>query len=522
MRQPLRISIAALVAGICLYSPSQPAGAATFSCGSVSCLVAAIERAQLTPESDTITLTAPVFTFTAVDNTSMGPTALPLVTTEILIQGSNKDERAQFVRDPSAQCFRFFAVSKGGRLILRDMELARGCAREGGAILSRQASVELSRVRFVSNSAEHGGAIDLEDGSLLAISNEYFNNGMNDERATGGAVKLMRATAVFNLATFTANDAFPGLGGAIAAMQDTTVDFNGVVQGNRARHGGGLWVQDSNLRVSGARITNNRAILSGGGIQLTDGSTLDMSSSTVAFNRTGPGPSFGGGGIALIGPPADRTSVIRNSAIFGNQTSRRGGGLEVSASLGGEHLRIINSTIANNSAEHGGGIAMSQRARVLLLNATVARNAADIGDALASFDFAFAFAMNTIIGNDGFGTEASNCWAELGPVAVRAAVSWGFNIGEDGSCDLTQFADRQSLSAGLGLFTSTAEPGRGFFPIGLGGPAVNAGNTLVCATTPDLSRDQLRKMRDDGHCDIGAIEFRLDVLEPLLSSDRFR
>jgi hypothetical protein len=498
-----------LLAGICLCALSLPARAIDFSCSTVACLIDVMRAANFTPGADTITLTQPVFTFSEGASTTMGPTALPVVTTEILINGGG----ARLDRDPSSQCFRFFSVLQGGKLTLRDMELARGCGGgEGGAILGRQASLELSRVRFVSNSAEHGGAVFLTDGSLLAISSEWFDNGSDGDNATGGAVHLERSAAVFNLATFSFNRAFPGLGGTIAALSGNTIDFNGVVRGGSARHGGGFYIRGSTLRLTGARIENNFAILSGGGIKLETESVLEMSSSTVASNRTTFAPGAqGGAGIAITGAPADRTSVIRNSAIVGNATSRHGGGLQISAHLGSDHLRIINSTIANNQAERGGGLSMSDRARVLLLNTTVARNVADIGDAAASFGGAFAFTMNTIIGNDGLGLEAGNCWAQLGP-AVRAVVSWGYNIGEDSSCDLTQFGDRQSISAGLGTFLRTTEPGGDFFPIGLGGPAVNMGNNLVCTTTPDLSRDQLGTLRRDARCDIGAIEFWLDVL----------
>ena len=493
-----------LVAAICLCSLSQPVHAADFFCATVACLVDSMLRARATPEADTITLTQPVFTFATVNNTTLGATALPLVTTDVLIKGNG----ARLERAAGAQCFRFFAVSKG-RLTLRDMELTRGCGdQEGGAIVGRKSALELSRVRFVLNSALDGGAIALEEGSLLSISNEFLGNGLDDnERSTGGAVKLTGAAAVFNLATFTANAAFPGLGGAVTAWHGSTVDFNGVVRGNRARHGGAFHVYASTLRISGSRIENNTAILTGGGIRLED-SALEMSSSTVAANRTTSTGSVGGG-ISLSTP---LRSVIRNSAIFLNTAGRRGGGLEMGALVTDtENLRIYNTTIARNRADYGGGIALSGRARAQLFNVTLARNNADIGDAIASFDGAFAFTINSIIGNDELRTEASNCFAELEP-AVRAAVSWGYNIGEDASCDLIQVGDRQSISAGLGSFTSTTDPGRNHFPIGLGGPAVNAGNSYVCMSTPDLSRDQLGTLRSDGRCDIGAIEFWLDVL----------
>ena len=61
---------------------------AEFFCasGDVTCLIAAINTANSTPEEDTITLEAGIYTLVAADNNVEGPTGLPSVTSNITIK----------------------------------------------------------------------------------------------------------------------------------------------------------------------------------------------------------------------------------------------------------------------------------------------------------------------------------------------------------------------------------------------------------------------------------------------------
>ena len=73
--------------------------------------------------ADTIVLqNSSVHTLTAVNNTYSGPTGMPVITTEITIEGNN----STIERDSSAPDFRIFAVRDTGDLTLQETMVSGG------------------------------------------------------------------------------------------------------------------------------------------------------------------------------------------------------------------------------------------------------------------------------------------------------------------------------------------------------------------------------------------------------------
>lgn len=151
--------------------------------GDTDGLIAAVESANTDGVASIIQLTASTYTFTAVDNSNYGPNALPLIESDLAIEGNG----ATLVRENGAPAFRFFAVSNGadlpseaGSLTLRDVTLENGLAQGGnggpgigggggagmgGAIFCR-GGVALENVSFKGNTARGGeGGVDNGSGN---------------------------------------------------------------------------------------------------------------------------------------------------------------------------------------------------------------------------------------------------------------------------------------------------------------------------------------------------------------------
>src|SRR5262245_2941922 len=120
-----------------------------FNAATVSDLIADINAANAAGGTNTITLTAPTtspYVLTAVDNTTDGPTGLPVITggskpdTLTIIGNRDTIERSTASGTPA---FRLFDVASGASLTLQNLTLQNGLAfgsgssAEGGAIFNQ-------------------------------------------------------------------------------------------------------------------------------------------------------------------------------------------------------------------------------------------------------------------------------------------------------------------------------------------------------------------------------------------------
>jgi hypothetical protein len=110
-----------------------PTQAATFSCGDVGCLIAAINTANANGEDDTINLAAVTYTLTTVNNIHhvSGANGLPRVTSNISIIGAGADATV-IERDEGAPLFRLFHIETG-TLILEGLTIKGGLPSFGVA-----------------------------------------------------------------------------------------------------------------------------------------------------------------------------------------------------------------------------------------------------------------------------------------------------------------------------------------------------------------------------------------------------
>jgi fibronectin type 3 domain-containing protein len=124
--------LALLVILLATFPQKTSAQACTLNASDMSSLISAINTANSNADVDTICLATGSYTFTTANNTgSSGGNALPIITTEMIIEGNG----ATITRSGSAN-FRFIEVDVNGNLTLNDVTMTNGRAEygHGGAV----------------------------------------------------------------------------------------------------------------------------------------------------------------------------------------------------------------------------------------------------------------------------------------------------------------------------------------------------------------------------------------------------
>jgi len=307
---------------------------------------------------------------TAIDNRSYGTTGLPVVTSEITIEGNN----SRIVRASSAPAFRLATVT--GKLILKNVTLQGGAqptwdnasgVRNGGCgILISQGTVHLENSTVCDNSCYYrGGGIYNHYGQLRVINSLITRN----TGSTGGGLAQYHGTAEVTDSVISENLANKNDGGGIYNGASNLTLSHSTVRDNRANYGGGIRQEwDSRSTISDSNILDNHAITSGGGIENGAFASLTICSSTIVRN------SSDGRGGGLTGTMSHNGTLVVNTTISGNTAGTTGGGV----SIWGEGVTTLTrSTIAFNHANGSGGGLFTANSPTLLSNTLVTGNSAD-------------------------------------------------------------------------------------------------------------------------------------------------
>jgi hypothetical protein len=298
-----------------------------FTAATVSDLIADINAANLAGGANTITLTAPTtspYVLTAVNNTTDGPTGLPVIArgdTLTIVGNGDLLERS------SASNFRLLDVASQGALILESLTLQNGSAvgagvsAEGGALLNK-GTLTLNGVTAQDNDADGSEKKDVAGGGIYS----------------SGSLTLEGATMVQNnraIGGFGAGNAF---GGGIYSSGSLTLEGNTVVQNNLARAGGG---SNSGSRHQTGGAGGNAF---GGGIYVAGG-TASLTNVTLSSNTAEGG--YGGSGAMI--------SIIELGFVFvsdgGPGGVGQGGGIYVASGT----VTLSSDTLSSNTAQGGFG-----------------------------------------------------------------------------------------------------------------------------------------------------------------------
>jgi hypothetical protein len=330
-------------------------------------LIADINTANSAGGINTITLTAPTtspYVLSAVNNSTDGPTGLPVITGGNAKQADNLTivgngdaiERSTASGTPA---FRLLDVASGGSLTLQNLTLQNGLAfgsgssAEGGAIYN-QGTLVLSAVTVQGNVAQGS------DG----VSNS--GTGDNGNACAGGGIWSNGSLTLQNGTIVQTNQAIGGGPGGTAKKSGT---------GGNA-FGGGVYVAGGTANFTGVSITNNIALAGLGAHFCSSPGSI----CTKDGNAFGGGLYVEGGTVTLSSDTLDgnKANAVPLFTEFGG--SAFGGALYVQAgtvTLTGDMVGSNVATGEYSQVAEGGGIYIASEATVTLCNDTVESNTAD-------------------------------------------------------------------------------------------------------------------------------------------------
>jgi hypothetical protein len=354
-------------------------------------LIEAIENANGTgahgdceagePGLDVIVLPKANHALGEVIDSTYGDTGLPLITSEIVIQGNG----AKITRKASALPFRLIAVASSGDLTLDGVTLSGGRAEYGGAT-HNEGILTIQNSTITGNHATYdGGGVTSNLGMLTIESSTISGNtaGKGSAYGYGGGIVQFLGTASIANSTISGNQAageYGNYGGGIVNYGTMTID-DSTISSNKSRgtyvaDGGGI-MNFGDLTITNSTISGNRALAKyvtyGGGIETSSGSILVIRNSTISKNKAGS--PFGiGGGIVSFG-----STTVENSTVSGNTANGKfgvGGGIASE-----DTLTVTSSTITGNKAGprfgYGGGV--ESIGDVILHTTLISGNKAGVG-----------------------------------------------------------------------------------------------------------------------------------------------
>ncbi len=249
-------------------------------------------------------------------------------------------------------------------------------------------------------------------------------------------------------------------------LENVAISKNIVLGATSDDVGGGL-LNEGLCSVTNSTIDDNYAN-EGGGIFNDSRSTLQVFSSTFLGNS-----SQGGSGLMNHGPAELINTTFSKNSVQGGLSS--GGAL-----YNQDQLQLIHCTIAENSANQGGGLRTD--------GGTVSM-------------------VNTLIANN----QGDNCYSS-GDI-----ISKGHNLDSDNSCGLTSL-DLKNIDPQLGLLQDNGGYTK-TYGLNPGSPAIDSGKSL-----PNISSDQRGIPRPQRKLhDIGSVEaFNISIIPfiaPLLLNE---
>jgi predicted outer membrane repeat protein len=293
--------------------------------------------------ADTILLGDRNYSISKVDNVTDGPNGLPVIRSDVTIQGTRSNEdffenprtvtiigrAARSALDPPLPYndgnppMRFFYVMEGAKLLLKNLmlnggfigsretffglpEIQNSLLNKGGAILNL-GSLDLQHVSLLSNTAVgSGGAIYSAGNLVIRDTSIKFNQAV---LLGGGAIDAKGSLTIQR--TFLSQNGVGNFlsknsaesGGAIRFLSSSSlgrnefVSVNTILVSNRATLGGAIYL-DAGVasRFLHTTITNNTAKESGGGLFIEAGNDSDQPQidigNTIIANNTGSDCQF--------------------------------------------------------------------------------------------------------------------------------------------------------------------------------------------------------------------------------------
>jgi CSLREA domain-containing protein len=165
-----------------------------------------------------------------------------------------------------------------------------------------------------------------------------------------------------------------------------TLDGLTIAHGYQSGPGAGVYVSQGALTIRNSTLFSNTATTRGGGIYFNSGGTLTVSN-TVFLSNTA---SVFGGGIDV----RNGTGTLTNSTLSGNSATY-GGGIH-----NWDTLTVISSTLSNNSTTtNGGGGIYNQGGMLAVSESVFSGNMSDFGGGIATLTGTTTVSNSTFFSN---------------------------------------------------------------------------------------------------------------------------
>ena len=174
---------------------------------------------------------------------------------------------------------------KNGTVSMNSITFINGYSKNYGGAISNEATLTLTDVKFINNTASGSGAID--NSGNLTILNALFENNSAYKR-DGGAISNLATLNIIN-STFINNTAGRN-GGAIKNQGDKLTVENSIFDSNQAigedNFGGAIYTWASTTEISNSKFINNSASTFGGALFVSGGnSTANLTVSQSIFEN---------------------------------------------------------------------------------------------------------------------------------------------------------------------------------------------------------------------------------------------
>ena len=203
----------------------------------------------------------------------------------------------------------------------------------------------------------------------LTVSKNYadkvYDNTANYDRSGGGGIASVKANLTLDNVTVTDNyTKNHSDGGGVCALGGQLIINNSKIENNASDdNGGGIYTENTVLKIHKGVIKNNRAPIAGGIYTVNDKDIINKGQNYQL-------------GTKVVSIPTEG-STISDTTIESNIASNIGGGLYIG---GQNELTISNSTISgNNGASQGGAIVAYSAGTIELDGVSISENKAQSG-----------------------------------------------------------------------------------------------------------------------------------------------
>ena len=230
-------------------------------------------------------------------------------------------------------------------------------------------SVQMAEIIDCTFQDSYGSALGVVDSRVVLRDNNFFNNcrlcsngscdGYNNyyyqgPKCFGGGVFVQRSNlSITGSSSFFFNSAI--YGGGVSTWDSSSVYISGntAFTGNSATYGGGLCASSSsNVNISGHTTFCGNSARYGGGVQTTSSIVYIGGNTTFSGNSA----RYSGGGLSALS--SSNVDISGNTSFFGNSARRDGGGLSARSrsnmDISGNTIFIGNSASYNYGS--GGGL----------------------------------------------------------------------------------------------------------------------------------------------------------------------